>query len=56
MKDCENCVCLSCDANNKLHSTNTVNTCYGCDGNNSNCNKFSEVIMYGNSEKNSKTA
>lgn len=39
MRDCQKCVCMNCDANNKLHDTDPLNTCYGCDGNNEACNR-----------------
>ena len=27
---CKGCVCVTCDCNNALHSTDPVETCYGC--------------------------
>lgn len=39
MENCKNCVCLICDANNKIHSTSPLNTCYGCDGKDEKCTK-----------------
>ena len=38
MKDkCKKCMCMNCECNNKLHSTDPLNTCYGCDGKDENC-------------------
>ena len=39
MEKCKDCVCLNCDANNKMHSTDPLNTCYGCDGKADECKK-----------------
>ena len=34
---CKECVCSDCDCNNALHSTETLNSCYGCDKDVSEC-------------------
>lgn len=37
MEKCKDCMCINCDANNKLYPTNPLNTCYGCDGKDDDC-------------------
>lgn len=39
IKDYKKCICLKCNANNKLYATKLTNTCYGCDGKDSKCKK-----------------
>ena len=38
-ENCKNCICMTCDANNKLKSTDPLQSCYGCNGDDEECVK-----------------